>query len=715
MLEWGGEETKGRPTMMRIRFALVLCVSLAPISPVAAQSTSGAAKSELQIALVVPKDEAGKPYIPHADELTLLLTNRSDKPIRIWDPWCNAVADAVSFRVIDSNGNSRPLHEPVPRSEEEREYADLFDISLIRAGTLAPGSNFTWRVYFGRPLPVVPNAEEPVTVTAILQIKPDANTKQHGVWTGRVESAPVKGRIIDPKLRMPVDYLQAGYPGKALAMIQADAERWQKSRSNEVRHLLNEAVRLGHGDVADWLLQNGADVNTANHESVTPLQSADNAAMVKLLIKHKANLEAKDSNGQTRLQRAAEYAYDRQSRALPGGQEQRKIVHALLDGGAFYDVHSAIYLGDDDRALTLLKKDPQQSRSKRLMYDAVRHGRPEIVKWLLDEKADPHDADGGYPLIYYALPHPSVVKRLLDAGEDPNMRLRFDLKGGGGSTGPGWPEGMTLLHQAAQQGYVDSAKVLIARGAKLNADCANGRTPLEWAIAGDVFDPLRTPRPEMVKFLLTHKIVADTLGKRGQVLMQHAAERISPRPSFKLVERENARHQAIIEILHAHGVPIDFFTAIALGKTARAKELLKADPALSNSQHSDGTPMLHHAVTRSRLDIVELLLNAGADVNGIDKYGATALHAAAMMDHDQIASLLIARKADVEAARPAGWTPLHNAAHYGATEVAKLLLAAGANADAKDEKGMTPLNLADASRFPAPELVELLRHHNKKR
>jgi ankyrin repeat protein len=56
------------------------------------------------------------------------------------------------------------------------------------------------------------------------------------------------------------------------------------------------------------------------------------------------------------------------------------------------------------------------------------------------------------------------------------------------------------------------------------------------------------------------------------------------------------------------------------------------------------TPLM---IARSNLDIVEILLNAGADVNATDNDGDTACHRAALMEDVDLVSLLIARGANL--------------------------------------------------------------------
>lgn len=92
--------------------------------------------------------------------------------------------------------------------------------------------------------------------------------------------------------------------------------------------------------------------------------------------------------------------------------------------------------------------------------------------------------------------------------------------------------------------------------------------------------------------------------------------------------------------------------------------------------------------------IVQLLVDAGVDVNWRDKTNETALHVAARFGHDECARVILKRtssqEVDLEAAENTyAWTPLHVAAVDGKLNVARLLVEAGANIAKPDSSGWT--------------------------
>jgi ankyrin repeat protein len=75
--------------------------------------------------------------------------------------------------------------------------------------------------------------------------------------------------------------------------------------------------------------------------------------------------------------------------------------------------------------------------------------------------------------------------------------------------------------------------------------------------------------------------------------------------------------------------------------------------------------------------VVELLVDAGADVNAINRAGETPLHFAASCDTPDFTALLLARGADASArTRRTNRSPLDEARAYKHPEIEKLLLEA---------------------------------------
>jgi ankyrin repeat protein len=132
---------------------------------------------------------------------------------------------------------------------------------------------------------------------------------------------------------------------------------------------------------------------------------------------------------------------------------------------------------------------------------------------------------------------------------------------------------------------------------------------------------------------------------------------------------------------------------------------------------------LYHAVTRNRLDIVEILLDRGADIesaveNRQLQAGSffpirpiTALQAALSTHPDmrEMVQLLLARGADPEAVLDAGKRALHIYSKGSEPTTYQLLIDHGANVHAREETGATPLMCA--ARAGSVEMIRILLEH----
>lgn len=122
------------------------------------------------------------------------------------------------------------------------------------------------------------------------------------------------------------------------------------------------------------------------------------------------------------------------------------------------------------------------------------------------------------------------------------------------------------------------------------------------------------------------------------------------------------------------------FRAVKAGDAVTVAELLKAGPALVHARDGERSTPLHWAAWKGHAPLVELLLDAGADIGAQNEnghWGSTPLHAAAHGNQKAVAEVLIRRGADVNARRPDGNTPLAETKVHNATAVAKSLAAAG--------------------------------------
>ena len=121
----------------------------------------------------------------------------------------------------------------------------------------------------------------------------------------------------------------------------------------------------------------------------------------------------------------------------------------------------------------------------------------------------------------------------------------------------------------------------------------------------------------------------------------------------------------------------------------------------------DQSTPLYQAAWHSRIDLVQVLLNGGAEPDKANKEGCTALLLSAQNGNKEMVQLLLDHGADPNKASPKGNTPLHVVAVPDpCTEVVKLLLDRGAQPKKENDFGSTPLHTA--AKYGRKEMVQLL-------
>ena len=136
----------------------------------------------------------------------------------------------------------------------------------------------------------------------------------------------------------------------------------------------------------------------------------------------------------------------------------------------------------------------------------------------------------------------------------------------------------------------------------------------------------------------------------------------------------------------------------------KVAQLLTETPKIElNRLSAQGESPLMLASIKGQLDLAELMIKKGADVN---KTGWTPLHYAASGAHLPVMKLLLENFAYIDAESPNGTTPLMMASMYGSTAAVKLLIDEGADPMLKNIQGLTAQQFA--LRANRPESADLV-------
>ena len=130
---------------------------------------------------------------------------------------------------------------------------------------------------------------------------------------------------------------------------------------------------------------------------------------------------------------------------------------------------------------------------------------------------------------------------------------------------------------------------------------------------------------------------------------------------------------------------------------AKIREMFSTDPKLSGKTLPDAqenSTDLWSAARTGDLQAIKHYIEEGGDVNALDKgFQLSAMSWSALYGRTEVVQLLIEKGADVNLKNGDGATPLHSAAFLGRVDVAKLLLENGADIKTHNNDGATPADV----------------------
>jgi len=236
--------------------------------------------------------------------------------------------------------------------------------------------------------------------------------------------------------------------------------------------------------------------------------------------------------------------------------------------------------------------------------------------------------------------------------------------------------------KAVESGNVRRVRFFVSEGADAGAVREDGSTPLHVSAAAGYKD--------LVLYLLEEGINPNVRDKWGKTAAQLAFE---------------AGHSGITDVLIEAGALIPPSYVLSFGQNGEGyayvgKQLCKE--SAFDTYESGLAKAFIEAVEEGNPLAVDLFIAGGAELDTRDRNGRTALSAAAARDHVEVMELLIAAGADIEAGndKEYGMTALMYAAVSGSPDSVVLLLDAGAEIAKTDDSGNTALMFACEYRKP---------------
>jgi len=190
-------------------------------------------------------------------------------------------------------------------------------------------------------------------------------------------------------------------------------------------------------------------------------------------------------------------------------------------------------------------------------------------------------------------------------------------------------------------------------------------------------------------------ITADDPGKVKELVAQHpdVAHARNQTGVSALMQARYENKLDLVELLRQAG-NFDVFEAAALGDVSRLRALLASDPNLMKAQSSDGFTPLHLACFFSQPEAAELLVRQSADANAVSPTRIAVIHSAAASRNAAMVKLVLKAGANPNLQQQGGYTALHEAAMHNSVERAQALLEAGADLAIRSDDGLTAAQMA---------------------
>ncbi|XP_068675146.1 uncharacterized protein [Montipora foliosa] len=376
-----------------------------------------------------------------------------------------------------------------------------------------------------------------------------------------------------------------------------------------LRQKLFKAVVEGDLQELNTLTEKQVDVGIQDFDKRTPLHvscSRGHLNCVKFLLRQPGvDIHARDRWRASPLSEAVQHGHDQVVRCL------LRHEASWSEDGIGDLLCSAVVKNDGEELQRLvalgIDVNAPNSEGSAAMHIAATVGSRGMIQYLLDQGADINAVDsmGNTPLNYSDMHEHRAVSHLLEGlgarrlshhysaheicevASTGNLQMLRHMVHNGATVCFRDLNKRTPLHVSAAEGHLDVLKFLLLQpGIHINARDANDFTPLLYAVVHG------------------HHTVAEHLKARGGI---------------------------INECQLAHVVN----DAASTGDTKTLKRLIRWTGHVNLSDFDGQTP-LHTAVTCGRLNVVNLLLEEGADATLVNRFGQIPIQVASAYGHKAI-------------------------------------------------------------------------------
>lgn len=501
------------------------------------------------------------------------------------------------------------------------------------------------------------------------------------------------------------------------------------AEDNYGKTVLSEAADKIDGMMIRFLLENGSSVNHMNSSGRTVLQDAaleENDKVFNILMSQNPDLSLTDNYGRTVLFDAVEGGNIDIIKEVINNTDDINIVDNKGQTALFYSVLKdkeivTKFLISNGMDVNILDKKRQNA-----LFNAVVLGSSSIPtvelllekdiklnikdyaeKTLLDEilkilsfaKNTKLKLEGKYRLVNKDRNYLKLTGLLIDNG------LAIDRTD---------PQGQTVLYKEVERENYDTIDFLIASGADVNTQDNDGTTVLFDAV-------LKGPsNMQMIDHLISKGADIDHLDYNERTIVDDLVESVlitqnNKKPSSKrfLNLREEEDYLALLKKILIFKPKINvpkkdgktvIFELACQNNIELIKLVINAGADLNIIDSDQNTPLsymidgglkiTHQKEKEQFLERLVFLLKFRIDVNTVDKDGRTIYHKSVMANDLDIVEKLLTKKTNLDIKDKQGRTALHHTQWKGNYKIARLLIAAGSNINEADYAGFTILNYA---------------------
>ena len=453
------------------------------------------------------------------------------------------------------------------------------------------------------------------------------------------------------------------------------------------------AKRFGDKVIKELVLNYGKDINQTGEEDIGGLYQAikhNNIKAVKFFIENNANVEIATFDGTTPLVLAIE-------------ENKPKIVELLIKEGKAniygsyageeidkYPIYCAVKNKNLNMIKILLNNNFDLKREPSILSYAIENGDENIIKYLIEKGSDIDDTSiNGISVLYDAVLNlnPKLVEYLLEKGAIIEKAGETDVYGNIMMAAVGskfnnsndkFPVDLEALEKSAENSAKITEMIIGKADKNIINDSLDGKTPLIIAVGNSYL--------ETAKILIENGADVNSVDFEGWSALSYAVNN-GDIEIAKLLLTNKAKIND--ELLLAIKSPI------VESRIDMMKLLIDNGANINYADENEFTP-LNTAIETGDMELTKFLITNGANVNSLMQDGVSLIVYAISQNNMDLLQILIENGANVNNTTGDYWagSPLITASRLGLDNVVRILLSRNADINAVDMNGNTALHTA---------------------